>query len=49
PFTPYFALLGNIISDPQSSECLSDLQLLRGCISYFERMNKIYQHVSKLR
>lgn len=49
PFTPFFSLLGNIISDPHSPGTHSDLSLLRLALSYFVAMDKIYQHARKLK
>lgn len=49
PFTPFFALLGSIISDPNSGDSLSDLLLLRLTVVYFDEMDKIHPHASKLK
>lgn len=48
PFTPYFVLFANIISDPDSAECFKDLQLLRKVVLYFLQMHNNHQSAKRL-
>jgi hypothetical protein len=44
----YFVIFGNIISDPHSSDCFQDLQLLRRVVLYFLQMHNNHPSAKKL-
>ena len=48
PFTPYFVIFANIISDPHSADCFTDLQLLRKVVLYFLQMHNNHQSAKRL-
>jgi len=48
PFTPYFVLFANIISNPTSPNCFKDLQLLRQVVLYFLQMHNNHPSARKL-
>jgi len=48
PFTPYFAIFANIISNPCSADCFTDLQLLRKVVLYFLQMHNNHQSAKRL-
>ena len=48
PFTPYFVVFANIISDPNSADCFTDLQLLRRVVLYFLQMHNNHQSAKRL-
>jgi hypothetical protein len=45
---PYFVIFAKIISDPNSSDCFTDLQLLRKVVLYFLQMHSNHQSAKKL-
>jgi hypothetical protein len=45
---PYFVLFGKILSNPHSSDCFTDLQLLRKVVLYFLQMHNNHQSAKKL-
>jgi len=48
PFMAYFVIFGNVISDPHSSDCFQDLQLLRRVVLYFLQMHNNHPSAKKL-
>jgi hypothetical protein len=48
PFTPYFVLFANVISNPTCPECFKDLKLLRQVVLYFLQMHNNHPSARKL-
>jgi hypothetical protein len=48
PFTPFFVLFGEVITNPKSSTCFSDLQLLRQTSLYYLEFQKYHSAAIKL-
>jgi hypothetical protein len=48
PFTPFFVLFGDVVMNPTSSTCFSDLQLLRKTSLYYSDFQKYHSAAIKL-
>ncbi|KAK6376219.1 hypothetical protein LTS17_007470 [Exophiala oligosperma] len=48
PFTPFFVLFGEIVTNPRSKACMDDLQSLRQTVLYYLQFQKYHSSAVKL-
>jgi hypothetical protein len=48
PFTPFFVLFGEVVTNPRSKTCMEDLQLLRQTVLYYLQFQKYHSSAVKL-